>query len=184
MSVLGNVYTDCTVFIYDAHGNHLVDTSIRNHDRQTQQIEVRIMPAELKVNDTCKLLILSSPSPCEYHGKVKKEGGKQYIAMFQGQEKESRASARYPVNTPALIDALIVDEETHSLQSPIKVALINISTTGVRFRAPFYTFEDEDEFRMHLIISNNQKEIIAKVINHVDTKQTHSDYGCSFLVIK
>ena len=184
MSALTGDFTDCTVFIYDIDGTHLANTVVKTHDKGAQQIQVGFMPFELGINDNCKLLILSSPTPCEYQGKVKRVGGNQFIAMFQGQEKESRSSSRYPVNTPALIDALIVDGEPHVVQTPIEVTLINISTSGVRFRAPFYSFEDGDSFQMHMVISNNKKRIIAKVVNHLDNEPDHSDYGCLFLEIE
>jgi len=184
MAALSSDFTDHTVLIYDAYDNHLISTIVRSHDRGAQQLQVNIMPDELKVNDDCKLLVLSSPIPCEYQGKVKKVGGNIFIAMFQGQEKESRSSARYPVSTPALIDALIVDNQLHPLQSPIKVILINISTNGVRFRAPYYSFESGDEFQMHLVISNNRKKITAEVVNFVDNGNTSSDYGCRFIGIE
>ena len=182
MAVLSNDFTGHTVLIYDMDGNHLTSTGVRNHDRGAQQIQVNTIPEQLKVNDKCKLLILSSPTPCEFMGIVKRVGGNLFIAMFQGQEKESRAAARYPVNTPAIIDALIVEGITHNLQTPVKVTLINISTSGVRFRAPYYSFESGDEFRIQLVISNSNKEMTAKVVNFMDINDTASDYGCKFLI--
>jgi len=180
MAALGSDYTNNTVLIYSMSGTHLVETVIKSHDRSAQHIQVGIMPSELKANDDCKLLILSSPAPCEYQGKIKKEGGNFIIAMFYGQEKESRASARYAVSTPAMIDTLIVDNEPYTLQNPIKVVLINISTSGVRFRAPYYSFEVGDEFQMHFDVSNSKKMLTATVINHIDNDNTSSDYGCRF----
>jgi len=180
MSALESDFTDCTVFIYNNNGVHLISTTITNHERASKQIQVSVMPEGLKVNDDCMLLILSTPTPCEYHGKVKKVGGNQYFAMFQGQEKESRTSKRYPVNTHAQIDALIVDDRPYSLQTPLEVVLINISTTGVRFRAPFYSLEKGDHFHMHFTISNNKKQLTAQVVNFTDNKTESSDYGCRF----
>ena len=183
MAALSSDFTDQTVLIYDVNGNHLGSTVVRTHDRGAQQIQINVMPDSLKVNDDCMLLILSSPVPCEYHGKVKRVGGNMFIAMFQGQEKESRAATRHPINSPALIDAIIVDGQSHALQTIMKVVLINISISGVRFRAPYYSFDIGDEFQMHLAINNNRKKIIAKVVNYVDNGTTSSDYGCRFIEI-
>ena len=183
MSALAGDFTDCTALIYDINGVHLASSLIRTHDREAQQIRVNLMPSELSVNDNCKVFVLSSPTPCEFLGKVKKEGGNLFIAMFQGQEKENRGATRYSVNSPALIDALIVDDKAHNLQTPIKITLINISTSGVRFRAPYYSFIEGDVFQMHLVISNSKKRITAQVINFFDNKTTSSDYGCRFLEI-
>jgi len=181
MAALGSDFTDLAVLIYDANGNHLVDTAVISHDRGIQQIQVAVMPEELKANDDCKLLILSSPIPCEYRGKVKKSGGSLFIAMFFGQEKESRGSTRYKVSTPALIDALIVDGQPYPLQNLVKVVLINVSTNGVRFRAPYYSFEIGDQFQMHFAVSNSTKKLTAVVVNNIDNGTTSSDYGCRFV---
>jgi len=184
MSALGSDFTNHTVLIYNLSGTHLGSTIIREHDKGAQQIQVNIMPEELNLNDDCKLLILSSPIPCEFQGKVKRVGGNHFIAMFQGQEKENRGSARYIVSTPAQIDNLIVDGKVHPLQTPVKVVLINISTSGVRFRAPYYSFEIGDEFQMNFIISNSRKLITAAIVNFVDNVDSTSDYGCRFIGIE
>ena len=183
MAALSSDFTDQTVLFYDLKGNHLGDTVITGHDRRLQQIEVDLIPESLKINDDCKLLVLSSPIPCEYMGKIKKIGGSVYLALFQGQEKESRGSARYNVNTPAIIDAFIINREVQNLTTPIYVKLINISTSGVRFRAPYYSFEKGDIFQMHLSISNSSKRMTALVVNLRDNEPHSSDYGCRFIQI-
>jgi len=184
MSALGSDFTGCTVFIYDVKGNHLADSVVTAHDRETHQIQVGTLPFEFKLNDGCKLLIMSSPAPCEFSGKFRRMGGNQYIAIFQGQERESRGSTRYPVKNPALVDAFIIDGQHHSIQTPVKVILINLSTTGVRFRAPYYSFDEGDELQMHMSVNNIAKRMIVKIINHVDSDADTSDYGCSFLLIE
>jgi hypothetical protein len=180
MPVLSGDHTGNTVLIYDSNGNHLSDSVITSYSKAEQQIQLRRMPKELKVNDDCKLLVLSLPTPCEYLGKVRKSAGSFYIALFQGQEKESRAASRYPVNTPALIDTLIVEGKHYKLHTPVDVVLINISTSGVRFRAPFFSLNDGHVFHMHMVISGSKKQLIAQVLNHLDNEPASSDYGCCF----
>jgi len=163
------------------NGDHLMDTVVTEHNREEQQIQVGSLPEDLHINDNCSLLVLTSPSPCEYLGKVKKVGGSVFIAMFQGQEKENRTATRYAVNAPALIDTLITEGQPYSLHTPLTIRLINISTGGVRFRAPYYSLADGDVFQMRMIISQNKKKLIAQVVNHVDNEPSSSDYGCIFL---
>jgi len=184
MSVLAGDFTGNSVLIYNTDGDHLISSHIREHDRGDHHIRLNLMPEELKANDNCKVFILSSPTPCEFLGRVKKIGGSMMIAMFQGQEKENRGATRYTVSTPADIEALVIDEKAYSLQNPVKVTLLNISTSGVRFRAPFYSFESDDIFIMTLVISNSKKVVTAKVVNHADKEKVSSDYGCSFMEIK
>jgi len=183
MSALTGDFTNQTVLIYDTNGNHLISTHVVDYDKVVKQLTVHTIPEELKLNDTCKLLILSAPTPCEFGGKIKGTLHNPYIALFQGQTKENRDAARYLVTTPAIIPAYIIDSIVHPIQNPIKVVLINISTSGVRFRAPFYSFEIGDEFQMHFVINNNQKAMIAHVVNVKDNEPISSDYGCRFITM-
>jgi len=183
MSVLIGDFTGCSVLLYDTKGKHLGSTTIIEHDRRDRQIEVEEIPSGLNINDTCRVFILTSPTPCEFSGKLKKVGSDLLIAMFQGQEKENRAATRYPVKTPARIEALIVDNKANELQEPIYVILINISTSGVRFRAPYFALIEGDIFRINLTINNTGKTMTAEVINSLDNGTKSSDYGCRFVEI-
>jgi len=184
MAALASDFTGHTILVYNTEGTHLVSTFVTAHDRDSRQVFLESMPNELKINENCRLIILTSPTPCEFLGRVKKLGGNRYIALFQGQEKESRETLRYSVNNPALITAFLENGEPYRIQTPIKVVLINISTTGIRFRAPYYSFEIGDEFQMDLFIGSKQKKITAKVINSVDQSSNTSEYGCHFLLIQ
>ena len=184
MTPLASDFTGQTALIYDTNGTHLTSTFVTSHDREARHVYLDEIPIRLKFNDNCRLLILTSPTPCEFMGRIKKSGGNLYIALFQGHEKEDREAPRYPVNSPALITAILENGEPHRVQSPIKVTLINISTAGIRFHAPTYSFDVGDEFQMDLFIGNNQKKITARLINSIDKKGNSSEYGCVFLLIQ
>ena len=183
MSTLAGDFTGCSVFLYDTNGNQLGSTVVRVHDRKEQQIQVNIMPSSLKPNDDVKVFLLSSPVPCEFLGKIKKSGGLLMIAMFQGQVKENRGATRYSVNTPAEVEALVVDGKPYYLQNQVIVKLVNISTSGVRFRAPHYSFNEGDIFMMNMVVSNSKKRITADVINCMDKGIENTDYGCRFIEV-
>jgi hypothetical protein len=184
MAALSSDFTDHTVLVYNTEGAHLVSTVVMSHDREARHVVLESMPGQLKINESCRLIILTSPTPCEFLGKVKKLGSGTYIALFQGQEIEDRDTPRYPVSTPALITALIEDGQAHRIQTPVKVVLINISTTGVRLRAPYYTFDIGDMFQMDMFIGRRQKKVTARVVNTADQSADSSDYGCRFLLIQ
>jgi len=184
MAVLSSDFTDHTVLVYNTAGVHLVSTVVMTHDKEARQIVLESMPSQLRINENCRLIILTSPTPCEFLGKVKKLGANTYIALFQGQEMEDRDTPRYPVNTPALITALFEDGQVYRVQTPIKVVLLNISTTGIRFRAPYYSFDVGDMFQMDLFIGRKQKKVTARVVNIIDQSSNSSDYGCRFLLIQ
>jgi len=183
MAVINADFTDCSVYIYDEDGNLITDTVVTSHDRLSRQLQVDVFPEGLNVNDRCKLLILSSPSPCEFKSKVKRVGGNMVLALYQGSEKENRAVKRYTVSTTALINTLYCDGQPYPLQTPVKVAIINISRAGVRFRAPFFSFQIGDMFQMDLIVKQSLKELTAEVINFIDDAPKSSDYGCQFIKI-
>jgi len=181
MTGISGDFTDCTVFIYDEEGNQLIDTVVTSHDRVSRQLQVDVLPDALNLNDLCRLFILSSPTPCEFKCKVKKSGGSMVLALYQGYAKEKRAVKRYSVNTSAFINALYCDGQSYPLQSPVKVALINISRAGVRFRAPFFSFQTGDIFQIDLKVKHNRKELTAEVVNFIDDEPKFSDYGCQFI---
>jgi len=172
----------CSVLIYDEAGNQPVSSTITEYNRNTLRIEVKELPGYLDIGSVCRLLILSSPSPCEFQGRVVKEGNKKYIAMFFGHEKENRTAARFKVKFPAMIENLICDGKAYPLLTPLEVTMVNISQSGVRFRTPENAFSEKDRFQMKVLINNNTKLLIADVVNHTETDNGSSEYGCRFLV--
>jgi len=162
-------------------GSHLSSTEITSYDKNLLRIEVELIPPALKVGESCKLLILTSPTPCEYHGRVAREGTRNLIGMFKGQEREQRGAERYSLKLPALIEELICDMRAYTMHTPLEVELVNISKSGVRFTAPFYSLTDGDRFRMRLRISDKDKQLIAEVTNHFDKDSEVSEYGCRFI---
>jgi len=182
MSALSGDYTGCSVLIYDMQGNNLIDTRVTYYDKQSLRIMVKESPPYLKVGDTCKLLILSSPCPCEFMGRIKKETQTNYIALYQGKEKEERGATRYKVSYPAVIENLVYDGKAYPLHKSLEVALINVSKSGTRFRAPCSALLDCDRFQMRMKIGGDDKLLIADVVNHTDKDDGTSEYGCKFLV--
>jgi len=182
MTSLSSDFTGCSILIYDEAGNDLGSTTIVSYNRAALRIEVKDTPLSLNMGSICRLLILSSPSPCEYQGRIVKEGSKKNIALFFGQEKENRRAARFKVNYPALIENLICDGKAYPLLSPLEAILINISQSGVRFRTPINAFSNGDRFQMRLLIGHTAKLLIADVIDHVDKDNSVSEYGCQFLI--
>jgi hypothetical protein len=175
-------YTDCSILIYDKDGNHLNNTVVTSHDKVSLRVEVEEPPPSLGNGDGCRLLILTSPSPREYQGRVVREGHRLSIAMFQGRENEKRGAVRYNVNFSALIENLICDGRAHPLHTPLEVELINISKSGVRFRAPYYSLTEGDRFQIRMKIGDGEKLLIVDVVNYKDREDKTSEYGCKFLI--
>ena len=182
MAVLGGDYTGCSILIYDERGNHLGNTTVTLYDKRSLRAEVRDIPPSLKTGDKCGLLILSTPTPCEYQGRIIKDSRRSAIAMFLGKEHENRTCARYKVKCPAVIENFITENKSYPLLSPIEVEVINISKSGLRFTARSYTLVDGDKFQIRVVVSGNEKVLIVEAVNHLDKDDGITDYGCRFLI--
>ena len=182
MNELSGDYTGCPALIYDTEGNHLGNTIITQYEKSALRIELREMPSTLNQGAACKILIMASPSPCEYQGRIIKEGQRFQIAMFFGKVKENRITARYKTNASATIENLIYDGRAYPLFSPLKVNILNISKSGVRLVGSKNTFMDGDRFQMRMNINGSDKLLIADVVNCVDREGDVSEYGCQFLI--
>jgi len=183
MSVLSGDYTGCSVLIYDGSDNHVGSSEAISYDRDTLRMRVQDLPSSFKTGDSCRVLILSSPKLCEYQATIVTEGAVKYIAMFKGREAERREAIRHKLTAPATITKLIYNGKPYLLHTPVKVEMINISTGGVRFRAPFFTITEGDRFQLHLKIGGVMKALIADVVNQMDGSSVLADYGCCFVNI-
>jgi len=182
MKNLKGDHTGCSVLIYDADGNHLDSTLITSYDKTSLRMEVQRIHPELKAGSICKVMILTAPSPFEYHGRVKADGTGVYIALYLGQEKENRGAERYELSITVIIENLICDGRAYPLYTPLEVTLVNISRSGVRFRSPYNSFSIGDRFLMRMKISETDKLLITVVVNKADIGTEASEYGCQFLI--
>ena len=184
MAVLGGDYTGCTILVYDTSGNHLGSTTVTQYDKAALRIEIREFPPALRTGDRCNLLILTSPTPCEYSGRVSVDGKRHTLALFMGKEHENRAFERYKVSCSAVVENYISGNKAYPLLAPLEIKVINISKSGLRFRAASYTVCDGDRFQVRIKINDNNKLLIIEAVNHLDTAQGTTEYGCRFLVSK
>jgi len=171
-------YTGYTLLIYSPGGEYLGEGTVSGHDKKMQWIELRRgLPQSLKVDDICPLLFLTSPSPYEYQGRVVRSAGSLQFALFKGKEKESRKMARYKVNFPTAIEALVIDGDVFPLFSSEAITVINISRKGIRFSAPPNTLLVGDKFTMRMRVDGNDRLFTAIVVNLINKTEV-SEYGC------
>jgi len=178
-------YTGYTVLIYSPDGDFLCEGVISSYDKKMQWIELRnTFPPSLNKDDICPLLIMTSPSPCEYKGRVVKDGWKYVFAIFKGKEKESRRMARYKVSFPATIEGLIIDGDTFPLYENLTVNIVNISRTGLRFSAPINSLLVGDKFLLRMSAVDNDRLYTAVVVNSINKDSEVSEYGCRLVANK
>ena len=182
MKLIDGDYTGCSILIYDEEGNHLCDTTVIYFDRKNLLIEVAEPPESLDAGDACKLFILTSPTPCEYKGRIIRVGKGKPIVMYDGKESEKREESRYIVQLPVFIENYICDDKIYPLHTPLAVEMINISKNGARLRMPNYTLSNGDRFRMCVKINDRYKNVVAEVKNMTRTETEASEYGCRFLL--
>ena len=182
MKALREDYTGCAILIYDEHGSPLGSTLVTSHDKSTMRIKVQEIPSGFKKGSERAMLILTSPAPCEYQGRLLHEGKEKVIAIYKGRVRENRGAKRFKVNSPAIIENLICDGKAYKLHTPLEVELINISKSGARFRAPNYALSDGSRFQLRIKISKSEKLLIADAIYHVDRDDGTSEYGSRFLI--
>jgi hypothetical protein len=163
-------------------GNHLINTRVTYYEKGTLRIEVEEPPPAFTIGFSCRLLVLSAPTPCEFMGRVTKEGLRFIIALYQGKEKESREAVRYKVNFRAQIENLVCDGRAFALHTPLEVQLINISKSGMRFSAPKNALRAEDRFQLRMKVGEGDKLLIADVVHEGKKDAVLTEYGCKFLV--
>jgi len=177
----GGNYAGCAVLLFDDEGNTIGSTRVTHNDNEMLRMQVQVMPSELDVGSTCRLLVFTDPLPCEYQGKIVVDGVKKVIALYQGRTRDKRSEHRAAIAVPAQIESLTYSGKDYPLHTPIKVTLVNVSKGGMRFSAPSDTSTVGNKFKARVSISNTEKIVSAQVVNLVNHETKPSQYGCRFL---
>jgi hypothetical protein len=162
-------------------GKRLAETVITAHDKDALAVEVAA-PPKTADGDRLELLILTSPVPCSYKCKVVKRGPRLLFALYQGKEKDNRSETRYKISAPATIDHAVVNS-VHTLSAPLEVQLVNISRSGIRFRAPHGAIARNARISLRFSVGGKTQVLLADVVNHADNPPEHTEYGCRFLAV-
>lgn len=176
-------YTGCKVILYDSSGVHLGSNVIKEYLRSSGQVSLlQSFPASLREKMECKLLILCSPIPHEYSGRVMREGFETLIGLYRGREKAWRAAERHAVDMPAVVDSLFVDGGGHEFHTPLNIKLVDMSGGGLRFSAPGYSFLVGNVIRVRFNPSGDERLLMLKVLNSSEKDTGETEYGCSFVL--
>ena len=172
----------CPVILYDESGEQLYSTEVVGFNKVELRIELKSIPPSLNIGDVCGLLIISTPTPWEYQGRLIGSSSKKEFALFRGKERENRKSQRHKVNFPAEIDSYVADGQTYKLLTPLKVAVMNISRTGLRFSSTNNSLSKGDKFHMRVSLNDaDEKTLKAEVVNTLDKEDSQTEYGCHFM---
>jgi hypothetical protein len=173
-------YTGCAILVYDANSHELLArTVVSGHDKAAMSVELD-MRLPFKNGTAVSVLILTNPVPKAYQGRLSIHGSKTSVAMHHGRTQEGRKSKRYNTNLPASLLLVVRDGQVFDFQPPFQVALVNISTTGVRIRAPQAVLSDGDIIQLQMMIGEKTQIMTAEVVFSAGSA-AGSVYGCRFI---
>lgn len=176
-------YQGCRIFIHDKNGKDVACTTITEHKKDFMIITVNGIFNELINNDYVTLLIITSSNVYEYRGTLRGTShvaGTMDFALYKGHVKKTRAATRYPINTNANVKHLVIKTNLYPLLNPIKVFIVNLSTSGALIRAKQNCFAMNAVIEIELIINGNTTMIYGRIVRIVNIDSTTSEYGCEF----
>ena len=181
MSTVNFEYVGSIALVYNDEGEELGRTVVSNYDKTGNLLTLKRFPSELNIGDTCRLLILTEPSPRECFGKVRSDVGDKVVALFKWEDKENRGASRFKVNFTAFIEKMIYGNKSYKLYKPLEISLMNISTSGMRFYTEPDTVSEGDKFQIRIYVNLDVKVLIAQIVNCRQTDPNRVEYGCRFL---
>ena len=178
MSIENN-FTNHTVIIHDNRGVRVAETYVVDYDNVFGSIRIKEQ-LQLETGDKVQLLILTSPSPCAFHGNIgPKIQNMTTISLHSGKSKEDRIFERFAIDSAGTIEGVIRNSEIVIVPNT-KVQLKNISQGGVRFSGAFGLLCKNDEILLRMETSKTDQILTAEVVNSLDVPSRYSEYGCRF----
>ena len=185
--LIGNDFTGHTVIVYDEDYIKITETNIIEYDIVLGNIRIR-ENSKLATGDNVQLLILTSPNPCSFHGRVgPRIQGMSTIDLHSGKSKEDRASKRFPIESidsivsTGVIDGLVRGNEAIDMP-PVNVQLVNISQGGIRFSGAKGLLQNKDEVLLSVNIKGAVKILAVEVVNILNAHPGRSDYCGKFTI--
>jgi hypothetical protein len=174
-------YNNCTVLINDEKGRRIAETEILYHDELRNQIEVDDIP-DLEVGALYECLILTSPTPHAYKGRIHKRPKTKVIALFEGKETENRRDTRYKTDLPANVVGVIRHGKTYTLDKPIVGKVKDISRRGLRYASSSNAINVGERIRVSITSGGGEKNLSAEVLYSLDVPPDNSEYGCLLVI--
>ena len=177
-------FTDCKVLIFDTDGSLLLETKVQAYNKSSMHIEVAKLP-ESWGQESLRVLIFSSPVPCEFQGRIFRLGSTKEIALFQGKDMELRSEGRYSVDMPAQIEGVFEGENFSYYISPLKVILKNISISGVGIYSEAANFVKGQALQLKMSVGESHQIIKIKIVHGTKIPgEKGTYYGCNIQFVK
>jgi hypothetical protein len=172
-----NDFNSCNALIYDEKGRQLANSKILIYDEHENTIRVKGEPS-LEAGMLCDVLILAAPTPFVYKGRVYDLAHYKIIRLFQGKSSCKRRETRYNAELPAMVEGLVYDGKLFPLKMKMGAQVINISKSGLRFRAGLNALTVGNRFQLRMKIGADEKLLTADVVNSLDVQPNTSEFGC------
>lgn len=172
----------CKVFVHAEENENIVcDSKITEYDRSKITVQLEDSLNEFRENDKVFLLIVKKDAILEFRGTVRKVNsrGSREIALFKGRAKEDRESARYNVNVPAEVEAILIEGRVTTLTPPVDVTITNISTTGISMRTGANIFNVKTRFLIKLNLGESETAFRTCVKRRKAVEDNIYEYGCA-----
>ncbi len=177
-------YSNLSVIIHDKYGNQITRSNIISYKSDELVMEISSsLPRDLLNEQVSVLIIKASEKPYEYGGVIRRiTPESSFISLYKGKEKEGRSAKRYKFESPAVIDNLVFDTEYSPLHTPIRVDVVNISSSGILFNAKPDYFALNSLLSIKLKIGEKETRLIGEVISSQNKSDSEdSEYACKFI---
>lgn len=183
MKYYGN-YINCHVIVYDENENPIANTTVLSHDKIGMKISIACTLREHRIDDKIALMIIMENGVHEYRGTIRNMSSYPClteIALFNGHVKENRGVVRRIVNTDAFISSLVFDYIPSPLLNPLKLSIVNLSTTGALISAKPDSFRNGACIEIVFKIGIKDTIIYGKIVRIRTVDVSVEEYGCRFI---
>jgi len=173
---------DCPVIIYNSGGNFLIKAVVVEYDPNEMLLEVSEELPGIRQGERLLLLIIHSGGASEFSATARKVyNGRREMSIFSERQREGRAALRHELNSPAVIQNVIVDNVRMALQQPLQVTVENLSSTGALLKSVMRYFAIGNTLEIEVNIGGQDAMLYGKVVREQLNRDNTVSYGCKFV---
>jgi len=176
---------DCPIYIYDNDRNLIAETVVTGYGRDEMYLEVKEGLQNIAIGTRLRLLIIHAHSVSEFSGKLSSLRQGVYELSIHGQQiRDSRGSPRFKFNIPAVINSFVVDSEVVKLNTPIRVTIHDISSTGLMVVSKELPLVEGTVLNVEFKLHGRDTIILCKVVREPAKGFNPDGFGCQLVFPK
>ena len=170
------------ILIYDKKRNLIAETIVTGYGKEEMYIEVSEGLENTLPGTLLRLLILHPDSVSEFSGKLTSIRQGIYEISIHGQRKrEARNSPRFLVRLDATVRNFVVDSKAVRIRNPIKVKIMNISSTGISLQSKDLHLSKGVMLSVEFTLLGKSTMILCKVIREPSGDDEPHSFGCQII---